>query len=162
MESIFDIWLHEVFLLKWRWYKIMAGTIPHFLLFFQLSLNQQKVFSSNQLGEYEFFSIQIQTRKCFSFFLFWPRIQGHQNTLHCRPKDIWSKDNKILLLKVHLTVAPEMKGKWLIISVLCLRLFLFFFNIRRESAEHKSNSKDEGQLEYCCTTTYKENSCNVF
>lgn len=37
---------------------MMAGTIPHFLLFSQLSFNQEKVLSSNQLGEHkEVFSI---------------------------------------------------------------------------------------------------------
>lgn len=68
----------------------MPGTTPHFVLFSLLSLNQQKVLSSNQLVEYEIFSVQIETRKrLFLFFLFvCPGIQHHQNTLHCRPKGI--------------------------------------------------------------------------
>lgn len=68
----------------------MAGITSHFLLFSQLSLNQQKVLSSNELGEYEIFNVQIETRKhlLVFFVLFWPGIQHHQNTLHCRPKGI--------------------------------------------------------------------------
>lgn len=50
---------------------MMPGTTPHFVLFSLLSLNQQKVLSSNQLVEYEIFSVQIETRKrLFLFFLF--------------------------------------------------------------------------------------------
>lgn len=94
------------------------------------------------------------------FFFVLARSQGHKKVLRCRLTDIWSEENNILLSKAHLTIAPEMKGKWLIIWVHCLSSF--FLTIRREAAQPKSNNKDEGQLKYCCTNIYKENSSNVF
>lgn len=49
-----------------------ADIIPDFLLFSQLSLNQQKVPSSNQVGEQEIVSTHTEKKKKKWFsFLFW-------------------------------------------------------------------------------------------
>lgn len=71
-----------------------AGMMPYFLLFSHLSLNQQKVSSSDQVGEHEIFSTHVGKKKkisvcgVFCFIFCWPRSQGHQKVLNCRLKDI--------------------------------------------------------------------------
>lgn len=144
---------------------MMAGTIPHFLLFSQLSFDQQKVSSSTQLGEYTVwaFRIQIETRKHWFFFFFFYGLETKVI------KTYYTVDLKTSDLKTvgyscwkHIWLYPQRWKASDQSSHLCVWVYFFKKNIRRESAEHKSRSKDKGQLEYCCTTTYKENISNVF
>lgn len=63
--------------------------MPDFLLFSQLFMNQQKVPSSNQVGEQEIVRTDTEKKKKkVVFFFVLARSQGHKKVLRCRLTDI--------------------------------------------------------------------------